>query len=100
MSGWTAAVDGAGLALAGSAVLAVRGLPAWEARVFRAVNRTPGWVTTVCWGPMQMGAGAAPFVIAAAVALHPASRASAPAVALGGGGASVSSVARPSGRSA
>ena len=87
MNGWTAAVDGAGLALAGSAVLAVRGLPGWEARVFRAVNRTPGWVTAVCWGPMQAGAGAAPLVIAAALALHPTSRPAAPAVALGGGGA-------------
>ena len=41
-SGWTAAVDGAGLALAGSAVLAVRGLPAWEARAVPSRQPHPG----------------------------------------------------------
>lgn len=84
MNGWGAAVDGAGVALAGSAALAVRGLPMWEASLFRAVNRTPAWVTTVCWAPMQAGAGAAPAVLAAVLALRPAGRAIAPAVALGG----------------
>src|SRR5262245_56089537 len=85
MSGSDAAVDCAGLALAGSAVLAVRGLPSWEAMVFRAVNRTPSWVTKACWPPMQAGAGAAPLVVAAALALRRGSRPLAPAVALSGG---------------
>jgi undecaprenyl-diphosphatase len=87
MRGSLATVDGAGLALAGSAVLAVRGLPRWEAAVFRAVNGTPQWVTIACWPPMQAGAGAAPLVVAAALALRSASRSLAPAVALSGSAA-------------
>lgn len=30
-------------------------IPTWEAALFRRVNRLPGWLYPVLWGPMQLG---------------------------------------------
>jgi membrane-associated phospholipid phosphatase len=71
------AVDGGAVLLAGSAVLASRGLSDWEARLFRTVNNTPGWVSVACWLPMQVGAGASPVVAGVALATRSSTRAAA-----------------------
>ena len=81
------ATCGGALALAVSALAASGELPRWEARLFRAVNGTPDWVATACWAPMQLGAGASPAVLGAALALRPGTRPLALRVAVAGGSA-------------
>ena len=46
-----------GLALAAASIVAARrpDIAPWEKRVFRAVNRLPGWLYWVLWLPMQLG---------------------------------------------
>jgi membrane-associated phospholipid phosphatase len=48
---------GIGLAVAVASIAAARrsDIAAWEMRVFRAVNRLPGWLYWVVWLPMQLG---------------------------------------------
>jgi membrane-associated phospholipid phosphatase len=54
--GWLA-FTGVGFAIAAASIGAARrsDIPAWEVRVFRAVNRLPGWLYWVLWLPMQLG---------------------------------------------
>lgn len=54
--GWLA-FTGVGFAIAAASIVAARrsDIPAWEVRVFRAVNRLPGWLYWVLWLPMQLG---------------------------------------------
>jgi glycosyltransferase 2 family protein len=69
--------------LLGTAALARRPTPKTEARLFRAINRLPGWAYPAIWPPMQYGTfGTVP--VAAAVAL--ARRRPRLALALGVGG--------------
>jgi undecaprenyl-diphosphatase len=50
-------VAAAGFAVAGLSIVGARHahIPAWEARVFRAVNGLPGWLFWALWAPMQFG---------------------------------------------
>ena len=54
--GWLA-FTGVGFAIAAASIAAARrsDIPAWEVRVFRAVNGLPGWLYWVLWLPMQLG---------------------------------------------
>lgn len=51
------ALSAAGLAAAAAAIAAARrpDIPAWEARVFHAINGLPGWLYWLLWPPMQLG---------------------------------------------
>src|SRR3954471_11258006 len=75
--GWSLAADGGAVLLAGSAVLALRGLADCEVQLFRLMNNTPGWVSVACWIPMQVGAGTSPVVAGVALAPRASTRASA-----------------------
>ena len=54
--GWFV-VSGVGLLIAALSIVAARrpDIPSWEVRVFRAVNRLPGWLYWILWLPMQLG---------------------------------------------
>jgi undecaprenyl-diphosphatase len=80
-------IDVGASALAVSSALAMRGLSRWEATVFRLANDTPDGLATVCWLPMQAGAGASPLLVAAGLSLGRGTRALAPGVATAGLGA-------------
>lgn len=47
-----------------SAVVASRGVPGWDAALFRRINAFPHSLEKVVWIPMQAGALAAPLVVA------------------------------------
>jgi undecaprenyl-diphosphatase len=51
------AFSGVGLAILAASIAAARrpDIPAWEARVFHAVNGLPGRLYWVLWPPMQLG---------------------------------------------
>jgi undecaprenyl-diphosphatase len=51
------AVSGVGLAILAASIVAARrrDIPAWEVRVFQAINRLPGWLYWLLWLPMQLG---------------------------------------------
>jgi undecaprenyl-diphosphatase len=51
------AVAALGLGVLTASIYAARRsyLPAWEMRVFRAINGLPGWLYRVLWLPMQLG---------------------------------------------
>ena len=66
------------LTVAGSGALVLAGsvwgarhdvIPAWEQRVFRAVNRLPGWLYRLLWLPMQLGNLVVGTAVGLAVAL-------------------------------
>lgn len=57
-------VGGAAVALIASAIVAERGLPDWERRIYRAINNAPDEVAPTVWLPMQAGSLTAPFVLA------------------------------------
>ena len=50
-------VAGAGVVVLVASIVGARHsfIPAWEMRVFRAVNGLPGWLFFVLWLPMQLG---------------------------------------------
>ena len=75
------AVSGLGFAIVTVSVVAARRreIPRWEVRVFRAVNRLPGWLYWVLWPPMQLGN----LVVGTLVGLAIAWAAGGPAVAVG-----------------
>ena len=50
--------------LAGSAVEARRGLPAWEQSLYRSINDAPDGLAPIVWFPMQAGSLTAPFALA------------------------------------
>lgn len=78
----------AGLVLAGSTALAFRRpVPTWELQLTEWLNAAPGAVNTALYPVMQLGAAAAPLVVAGAVLAGRRDRRSAAAVALGGLGA-------------
>jgi membrane-associated phospholipid phosphatase len=54
-------------------------IPAWEATLFRRVNRMPEWLYPVVWGPMQLGN----LVVGAAAGVLVGWLADAPLVAIG-----------------
>lgn len=72
-----------GAVVLGASVLGARGtaIPAWEARVFHAVNGLPGWLYTPLWPVMQLGN----LVVGTLAGLGVAWGARAPAVAVGVG---------------
>ncbi len=47
-----------------SAAVARRGVPDWDAALFRRINALPHSLERVVWAPMQAGALAAPLVVA------------------------------------
>lgn len=47
-----------------SAAVASRGVPGWDAALFRRINALPHSLEKVAWVPMQAGALAAPLVVA------------------------------------
>ncbi|HSJ71401.1 MAG TPA: phosphatase PAP2 family protein [Acidimicrobiia bacterium] len=47
-----------------SAAVASRGVPGWDAAVFRRINALPHSFVKAVWAPMQAGALAAPLVVA------------------------------------
>ncbi len=51
--------------LAGSAVVAERGVPAWDRALFATINGLPGSFAPLVWGPMQAGALGAPLAVGA-----------------------------------
>lgn len=55
----------AGMVLAATAVAARRGVPAWERRVYQAVNDLPDALAPIVWPPMQFGSLTSPFALAA-----------------------------------
>ncbi|HEY6414712.1 MAG TPA: phosphatase PAP2 family protein [Acidimicrobiales bacterium] len=75
------AVSALGLAVAVASIGAARrrDIPPWEVRVFRAVNRLPGWLYWILWLPMQLGN----LVVGTLVGLAIAWLAREPAVAVG-----------------
>ena len=75
------AFSGVGLAILAASIGAARrpDIPAWEARVFHAVNGLPGWLYWVLWPPMQLGN----LVVGTLVGLACAWVAREPAVAVG-----------------
>jgi membrane-associated phospholipid phosphatase len=48
-----------------SAMTASRGVPAWDAALFRRLNELPDSLAPIVWVPMQAGALAAPLTVAA-----------------------------------
>jgi len=75
------AVSGVGLAIAAASVGAARrrDIPAWEMRVFHAINGLPGWLYWILWPPMQLGN----LIVGTLVGLVIAWMAGEPAVAVG-----------------
>ena len=57
-------IAGAAIALVASAVVAKRGLPDWERRIYRSINDAPNALAPAIWLPMQAGSLTAPFVLA------------------------------------
>jgi undecaprenyl-diphosphatase len=51
------AVAGVGFGIVAASIYGARHsyIPAWEVRVFRAINGLPGWLYWVLWLPMQLG---------------------------------------------
>jgi glycosyltransferase 2 family protein len=49
-----------------SAVVALDGVPAWEASLFRSVHTWPDWIEPVLWAPMQLGSLLGPGIVAGA----------------------------------
>lgn len=58
-------VDASGLAAA--SVVARRGVPSWDDKLFRRVNALPDWLTPIVWAPMQAGALGAPLLVGGAL---------------------------------
>lgn len=50
--------------LGGTAYLASRGVPGWEAQSFDAINSLPGALEPVLWSPMQLGSLFGPVIVA------------------------------------
>lgn len=75
------ALSGVGLVILAASIGAARrpDIPAWEARVFHAVNGLPGWLYWILWLPMQLGN----LVVGTLVGLACAWVAGEPAVAIG-----------------
>ncbi len=59
---WTAAAS-AGI-LAATSAIAARGVPDWEAEVFRVLHDVPRLVDHALWLPMQLGSAWAPALVA------------------------------------
>jgi undecaprenyl-diphosphatase len=57
-------IGAAAIVLAGTAVEARRGHPAWEWRIYRSINDAPDELAPIAWLPMQAGSLSAPFVLA------------------------------------
>jgi glycosyltransferase 2 family protein len=47
-----------------TALVAHRGLPAWEEDVFEWTQSLPDWLKPIVWAPMQLGSVLAPLVVA------------------------------------
>lgn len=60
----TVSIGAAAIVLAGTAVEAHRGHPAWEWRLYRSINDAPDELAPIAWVPMQAGSLSAPFVLA------------------------------------
>lgn len=62
--GKTLRIGGATFALVGSAIVAQRGLPEWERKVYQTINDAPDALAPAAWLPMQAGSLTAPFALA------------------------------------
>lgn len=58
------------IVLAGSSVVAKRGVPAWDGALFIKLNAFPDALAPVVWGPMQAGALAAPLAAGTALLIR------------------------------
>jgi len=63
-AGKVSRVGGAAAALIASGVVAERGLPDWERRIYQSINNAPDEVAPTVWLPMQAGSLTAPFALA------------------------------------
>ena len=55
----------AGGILVGTTVAAMRGVPSWEHRTYKAINGLPDALAPFAWPPMQFGSLISPFVLGA-----------------------------------